>query len=270
ELPLLPGASLPYPHPPGRVAADPSVAAPAPGHHSPAPRPVVTRRNRNWPPDEALRQQARKREHAHLHGIGIATAAQTVGLFIQEALISSDYVFDAALKRHGQVTITRTVDWYNTSYMMSCGGLAPQPFTVNVQGGKATAPGSSGGYSTYQVHVEAVTQPGALTSDGSPQTAVLLYCSPQPSNFFVEEVQVFKSDGGLLGELPPTGTLSPGSSLPPQYDSSQFSISTGQLITGMKFYAPTDSHASGPSIHQVLKWSWDGHQFIHDPFTLPQ
>jgi hypothetical protein len=204
-------------------------------------------------------------------GLGwIATAAQTVGLFIQEALISSDYVFDAALKRHGQVTITRTVDWYNTSYMMSCGGLAPQPFTVNVQGGKATAPGSSGGYSTYEVHVEAVTQPGALTSDGSPQTAVLLYCSPQPSNFFVEEVQVFKSDGGLLGELPPTGTLSPGSSLPPQYDSSQFSISTGQLITGMKFYAPTDSHASGPSIHQVLKWSWDGHQFIHDPFTLPQ
>src|ERR1019366_9089027 len=71
ELPLLPGASLPYPHPPGRVAADPSVAAPAPGHHSPAPRPVVTRRNRNWPPAEALRQQARKREHAHLHGIEV-------------------------------------------------------------------------------------------------------------------------------------------------------------------------------------------------------
>ena len=167
-------------------------------------------------------------------------------------------------------TTQPAVDWYNTSYMMSCGGLAPQPFTVNVQSGKATAPGSSGGYSTYEVHVEAVTQPGALTRDGSPQTAVLLYCSPQPSNFFVEEVQVFKSDGGILGELPPTGTLSPGSSLSPQYDSSQFSISAGQLITGMKFYAPTDSHASGPSIHQVLKWSWDGHQFIHDPFTLSQ
>jgi hypothetical protein len=32
---------------------------------------VVTRRNRNWPPAEALRQQARKREHAHLHGIEV-------------------------------------------------------------------------------------------------------------------------------------------------------------------------------------------------------
>src|ERR1019366_5733565 len=120
--------------------------------------------------------------------------------------------------------------------------------------GKATAPVNSGGYSRYEVGVEAVTRPGDLSSDGSPQTAVVLYCSPQPSNFFVEEVQVFKSDGTLLGELPPTNTLSPGSALPPQYDSSQFSISGGQLITAMKFYAPTDSHASGPSIHQVLKW----------------
>ncbi len=41
-------------------------------------------------------------------GLGwIATAAQAVGLFIQEALISGDYIFDVALKNHGEVDITR-------------------------------------------------------------------------------------------------------------------------------------------------------------------
>jgi pimeloyl-ACP methyl ester carboxylesterase len=179
-------------------------------------------------------------------------------------------LLDDIVSQARQMLPTAKVDWYNMNYTMTCGGLAPQPFTISMQNGKATAPVNSGGYSRYEVGVEAVTRPGDLSSDGSPQTAVVLYCSPQPSNFFVEEVQVFKSDGTLLGELPPTNTLSPGSALPPQYDSSQFSISGGQLITGMKFYAPTDSHASGPSIHQVVKWTWDGHKFTHDPFTLPQ
>jgi len=36
----------------------------------PGTPPVITRRNRNWPPAKARRQQARQRERAYLHGIG--------------------------------------------------------------------------------------------------------------------------------------------------------------------------------------------------------
>lgn len=41
-------------------------------------------------------------------GLGwIVTTAQTVGAFVQAALISGDYVFDTALKNHGEIDITR-------------------------------------------------------------------------------------------------------------------------------------------------------------------
>lgn len=180
-----------------------------------------------------------------------------------------DSAIDAVLKVHGQVTVVRHADWYNTSYTMTCAGIAPQPFTVNLQNGKGSAIGT-GGYSSFEIHVEAVTQAGDLTGASSAVTAVLLYCTPQPSNFYVEEVQVFKADGSLLAELPPASTLKPSySPLPPLYDSSQFSINAGQLVTGMNFYASTDSHAGGPSIHRVVMWRWNGRQFVHSPLNLP-
>lgn len=160
------------------------------------------------------------------------------------------------------------VDWRNTSYTMNCGGLS-HPFTVQLHDGKATVPGDSGAYTRYDVSVEAITKPGDLTADNKPETAVLLACSPEPSNFFVEDVQVFKPDGGLLAELPHAESLTPSNSpLPPQYDGSQLSISGRQLVAGMKFYAPTDSHASGPSISRTLTWHWDGHQFVTTPVTV--
>jgi pimeloyl-ACP methyl ester carboxylesterase len=156
-------------------------------------------------------------------------------------------------------------DWYNASYTMTCGGAASHPFTLTLTSGRGVAPGA-GSYSSFQVHVEAVTQPGDLTGPGSADTAVLLYCSPQPSNFYNEEVQIFRPDGTLLAELPRAATL-PGT---PLYDSSRFSIKGGQLVTGMKFYGPGDSHASGPSIYKVVTWSWNGSQFTHSPISLPQ
>ncbi len=163
-------------------------------------------------------------------------------------------------------------DWRNASYTMTCGGAAAHPFTVTLKDGKAVAPASGNGpYSRFDVHLEAVTQPGNLTGPGSGETAVLLYCSPQPSNFYNEEVQIFRSNGTLLAELPQATTFKPANSpLPPLYDSSQFSIRAGQLVTGMNFYAPTDSHAGGPSIHEVVTWHWDGQQFLHSRISLPQ
>jgi hypothetical protein len=40
---------------------------------------------------------------------------------------------------------------------------------------------------------------GDLTGDGRPEAAVLLSCSPQPSNFYVEEVHAFEDGPKLLG-----------------------------------------------------------------------
>jgi pimeloyl-ACP methyl ester carboxylesterase len=158
-------------------------------------------------------------------------------------------------------------DWYNTEYTMNCGGAAMPPITIRLKNGKAVAAGPGGAsYSSYQIHVEAVTKPGDLTVPGNAETAVLLYCSPQPSNYYNEEVQIFQADGSLLAELPRSITL-PGT---PLYDSSKFYINDGQLVTGMKFYGPGDSHASGPSISKIVTWHWDGRQFVHSPISLPQ
>ena len=131
-----------------------------------------------------------------------------------------------------------------------------------MRNGKGTATGDpQDSYQHYDVQVE-VVQHGDLTGNGKSDTAVLLYCTPQPSNFFLQDVQVFGPDNNLLAELPHVRTLTPaGSPLPPQYVPSEFSIRSGQLIAGMKFYAPTDSHAGGPSLHRTLTWKWNGSQF---------
>ena len=205
-----------------------------------------------------------------LVGLGMDLLEDMVGLEEDVANVWSEYdkVLDTAMKVHGEVDVGRPVDWRNTSYAMTCGGLS-HPFTVQLHDGKATVPGDSGAYTRYDVSVEAITKPGDLTGDNKPETAVLLACSPQPSNFFVEDVQVFKPDGGLLAELPHAESLTPSNSpLPPQYDGSQLSISGRQLVAGMKFYAPTDSHARGPSISRTLTWHWDGHQFVTTPVTV--
>jgi hypothetical protein len=148
--------------------------------------------------------------------------------------------------------------FYNTSYTSTCGGRAPHPFTVNVQNGKGTAPGSP---QHYDVQVDAVKH-GDLTGDGRPETAVLLGCTPVPSNYSTGDVQVFGPDNKLLAELPHAETLGPPGKPPPQYVPSELSIGTGQLIAGMAFYAPTEDHASGPSEHRTLTWRWNGDKFV--------
>jgi hypothetical protein len=159
-----------------------------------------------------------------------------------------------------------TVDWRNTTYSTTCGGAAPHPFTVTMQNGKGTAPGGNKDpYQHYDVQVEAV-QRGDLIGGGGTDTAVLLYCAPEPSNFFLQDVQIFGPGNNLVAELPHVGTLKPpGSPLPPVYVPAELSISGGRLIAGMEFYATTDSHAGGPSLHRTLTWKWNGSQFVLQP-----
>ena len=113
--------------------------------------------------------------------------------------------------------------------------------------------------STYSVRALAVAR-GDLTGDGQPEMAVLLYCSPQPSNYFYTEVAVFGADGRQIDDVTPPV----GEGLPSTFDPQQFSIQDGVLVTPMQRYAPGDTHASGPSIRQVVTWRWNGHNFVGD------
>lgn len=149
---------------------------------------------------------------------------------------------------------------------MNCAGAADSSFTVDVRDGTGTAIGPTGGaYSSYDVRVEA-TATGDLTGDGDPETAVLLYCSPQPSNYYLQEVQVFGSNSQLLGGLTPVGELAPG--LEPQYDPSGFSVQGGRLVTRMNFYGPSDNHVPGPTIPRTLSWRWEEQRFVSSPPTI--
>jgi len=164
------------------------------------------------------------------------------------------------------------VDWRNTKYTTDCAGIATKPyggtggraFTVTVRNGLGsyvTGSPTSQGYSHYDVQVFNVAQ-GDLLGGSSGQAAVLLYCSPQPSNYYVTEVQVFAVGQHRVGipltlpDLVPNGLYNL-----PFFDGHPFTISGGQLITGAAYYGPNDCHACGPSINDVLTWQWNGHDF---------
>lgn len=149
------------------------------------------------------------------------------------------------------------VDWKNATYTITCDDIVKGGFNVTLRDGRATVADATGGYDFLDVRYKTSVS-GDVTSDGKPETAVLFSCSPQPSKFFVEEVQVFTSDRQLLGEIPsPSSLTGVGDPLPPEYIPSELSMNGGELSAGMKFYAPTDSHASGPSEHRTIVWRWD-------------
>lgn len=153
-------------------------------------------------------------------------------------------------------------DWHNTTYETDCGGLVSGGFSVEVVDGMGSIT-DSGENERYEVTVEAVSETVDLTGDTTPETAVLLLCSGPSINYFTQEVQVFSEGAELLDELPDLAGLDPyDGPLAPEFDGQRFAIEDGQLVTGVDFYAPTDTHADGPSIHQTLVWRWDGHRFV--------
>ncbi|WP_409329866.1 hypothetical protein [Trujillonella humicola] len=156
------------------------------------------------------------------------------------------------------------VDWLDTTYSLTCDGVAPGELRATVVRGTARVPADAAvppHYDHYDVRVSATAR-GDLDGDGAADTAVLLSCSPQPSNGELQEVQAFAADGTRLGVLPSPRTLRRGTEIPPVYDPAGLAVRGQEIVAGMRAYGPADTHAGGPSVPLTVRWRFDGRDFV--------
>lgn len=153
-------------------------------------------------------------------------------------------------------------DWLNTSYTTDCTGVASQPFTVAVHNGKGEYQPDGPGGMTYGVAVTGIDH-GYLRGDASPQTTVLLQCSPQPSNYLVTEIQILAPDMTRTGAplRPPPHLVRNALYDMPYFEDNGLTIEHGLVSARAAYYGPNDCHACGPSIHYKLSWQWNGRSF---------
>ncbi|MFF9214289.1 MULTISPECIES: cutinase family protein [unclassified Streptomyces] len=150
------------------------------------------------------------------------------------------------------------VDWNNRTYGLTCDDIVNEAVPVTVRNGKGTARGRGiGDYVSWQVQTQRIAR-GAVPHLGD-VTAVLFSCSPQPSNFRLQELRVYRTtDGREVGRTPTFQV----NGLSPQYQPETVRFSKGRLLADVKFYGPGDSHATGPSILRHVTWRWDGSRFV--------
>ncbi|MET7927036.1 cutinase family protein [Streptomyces sp. NPDC005349] len=166
---------------------------------------------------------------------------------------------DKSTTHGGQFLASRVnVDWKNRSYGLTCDDTVGKAVPVTVRNGKGTARGSGiGGYDHWEVQTQRITR-GTVPRLGD-VTAVLFSCSPQPSNFMLQELRVYRTaDGREVGHTPTFQV----DGLSPQYQPDTVRFSEGHLLADVKFYGPGDSHATGPSILRHVTWRWDGSRFV--------
>lgn len=196
--------------------------------------------------------------------VGFRAAASAAGLVGCVLLGACAPMLDGgAASGSPSATVHVPHDWRDATYRMTCDGLAPGGFRVTLVNGAARVLADAGQtpyYEYFDVHFEGDAT-GDVDGDGRPDTVVLLQCSPQPSNGFVEEAQVFDSSGRLMGILPSPSTLPEATILPPLYDSTGLRVDDGDIVAAMKAYGPNDSHATGPSVPITVRWHWDGKGF---------
>lgn len=172
-----------------------------------------------------------------------------------------------AVSRPSSATPSAQHDWRNATYSLTCDGVVPDEFRAKLVNGVArvSADVSQTPYFDYfDVRAEARVT-GDLDGDRKSDTVVLLQCSPQPSNGFVEEVQVFGADGSRLGVLPSPRMLPEATILAPLYVPAGLSVEHENIVAAMKAYGPEDSHATGPSVPITVHWHWDGTRFVRVP-----
>jgi hypothetical protein len=151
------------------------------------------------------------------------------------------------------------VDWKNRTYSLTCDDAVDNPVEVAVRNGKGTARGSGVPGSHWEVQVQQTAQ-GHVSRLGN-VTAVLFYCSPQPANFFNQELRVYRTkDGSEIGRIP---SFEPPEDVygPPEYKPGSVAINKGRIVADLRFYEPGDAHGHPSSPRQVT-WAWDGKRFV--------
>lgn len=151
----------------------------------------------------------------------------------------------------------RVTDWENRDYSLTCDQVVEKPVKVRMRKGKGVVNGGDiGGFDRWDVEVQKIAQ-GSLTGLGG-VTAVLFRCSPQPGNFFSQELRIYHTgDGSEIGRTATFETLE----LPPQYQPKSLVVKDGRIAADVKFYEPEDSHASGPSTLRHVTWTWGDGRF---------
>lgn len=154
---------------------------------------------------------------------------------------------------------SQAVDWNNRAYSLTCDDLVDKPVNVTVRNGKGTATGIGVPSSHWEVLVQMIAR-GHVSGLGD-VTAVLFYCSPQPSNYFNQELRVYRTgDGSEIGRTP---SFEPSEDVygPPEYQPESLAIDKGRVLADLMFYEPGDSHGNPSSLRHVT-WTWDGKQFV--------
>ncbi|WP_326827150.1 hypothetical protein [Streptomyces sp. NBC_01751] len=162
---------------------------------------------------------------------------------------------------------SNVVDWENRDYRLTCDDIVDKPVQAAIRNGKGIVKsGDISRYDRWEVELQRTAQ-GRLPHLGN-VTAVLFYCSPQPSNFFMQELRVYRTDDGSEIGRTPTFNVP---ELPPQYQPKSLVIKNGRLAAAVKFYGPDDSHANGPSILRHITWTWENGRFTtHEAHAKPE
>jgi hypothetical protein len=108
---------------------------------------------------------------------------------------------DFVVKRISALAVP--VDWANRTYDLTCDDIVDTAGKVAIKQERATVTGPGiGSYDRWEVHTEQVAH-GTIAGLGA-VIAVLFSCSPQPSNFRVQEIRAVSRPGGAAAG--PAGT----------------------------------------------------------------
>lgn len=194
-------------------------------------------------------------------GSGLGAAVPDVTCWHETETTDAVWQHDVIAAIRSAVQALAPIDWNNRRYALTCDNIVQTPVNVAFSGGNATAAGPGiGPYDQWNISIDQVSH-GVLPSLGN-VTAVLFNCSPQPSNFAVQELRIYRTaDGKEIGRIPEIP--SNGGVLPGVFKTGSVTIANGHISADVMFYGPGDSHASGPSVPGHMSWTWDGQTFAN-------
>ena len=176
--------------------------------------------------------------------------------------VSAPTAQGAARDAEGTPPRTEDVDWMNRTYDLTCDDEVDEPVPVTLTDGTGSVTDDAIGLERHwDVRIQRIVH-GTLPRLGT-VTAVLFRCEPQPSNYFTEELRVYRTRGGAEIGRTPTFDV-PG--LSPEFRPETLEIQDDRLSADLAFYGDSDPHGQ-PSILRRVTWAWDGRQFVKQSET---